>query len=51
MGLLTGTEGRRKKSQYTDAEVKKYAGITREELDERARRPPDPSLVPGLGSR
>lgn len=50
MGLLTGTKGKRKKSQFTDAELKRYAGITREELDERAKIPPEPTPTPRYGS-
>jgi hypothetical protein len=46
MGLLTGQEGRRKKSTFTDADLKKYAGITREELGEMAKIPPAPTPVP-----
>lgn len=46
MGLLIGQEGRRKKSKFTDADLKKYAGITRDELEERAKIPPAPTPVP-----
>lgn len=45
-GLLTSQEGRRKKSNFTDADLKRYAGISRDELAERAKVPPAAAPVP-----